>query len=429
MIDVLFQHWQHEFSDSELKYSSPHFDSHTASKSLVQSVASKASRICHHHLSFSPSQIQCANEAFPESAIADPLADLALWDEWQSGKRSFPYLGRYSRLGIVSQKPKNQSKSTVGVLGEIMAGLFAQAYVGPLVLVRVIDRWPDFIFYNKPTGLYSFVESKASTGPAVGLGEIGKLISQKLLGECLYEAILQLNTDSNVTVWGAFTKICNVDPMKLEVTFLELNLPGAKRTKLMRTLPPAVVSSLAERTVSRAASELVMSGHIEREIQKNQNLKSAMGGSKKRNENLAEIVTETASNYIEEMLIDAGPEAALSGGRKEIEEEIKSIAAKGVKEALAISAETLSEGKKFREILHVSSPGILAQVRRSGDKNIYMSKLPPDFENDRLSNWEADWKMASTSFATHGQMKLWRCGGAVFGMGDIGLDGQRVDEV
>ena len=110
----------------------------------------------------SENQIRSGNEAFAEAAVADPIADLEVWDEWRSGTRYFPYPGRYSRLGITRQDDKTSSPSSVGVIGEIMAGFFAQAGESPWVLVRVVRRWPDFIFSDRD-GTYSFVESKAFT--------------------------------------------------------------------------------------------------------------------------------------------------------------------------------------------------------------------------------------------------------------------------
>jgi hypothetical protein len=38
-------------------------------------------------LQFHEAQILRGNEAFPEAAVADPVADLEVWDEWRSGLR------------------------------------------------------------------------------------------------------------------------------------------------------------------------------------------------------------------------------------------------------------------------------------------------------------------------------------------------------
>jgi hypothetical protein len=127
MIHVSFQHWCHVFSDKALiRYGSPHFDRYSAGQALRQEVVGSASLVDNVALQFPEETILCANEAFPEAAIADPLADLEIWDEWSTGVRSFPYPGKYGRLGIQTQMPKTASTASVGVIGEIMAGLLAQ---------------------------------------------------------------------------------------------------------------------------------------------------------------------------------------------------------------------------------------------------------------------------------------------------------------
>jgi hypothetical protein len=202
MIHVSFQHWCHVFSDRALiRYGSPHFDRHFPGQALRQEVVGSASLVDNVALPFPEEAILCANEAFPEAAVADPLADLEIWDEWSTGVRSFPYPGKYGRLGIHTQMPKTASTASVGVIGEIMAGLFAQQGVAPWVLVRVIQKWPDFIFAEQD-GRYAFVEAKASaqTLPS-STGLMGR-VAPGLLDECLVEAVQQLNADPYGRVWG-----------------------------------------------------------------------------------------------------------------------------------------------------------------------------------------------------------------------------------
>ncbi len=103
MIDVTFQHWSYVFSGEELsRYGSRYFSQKTAGQVLLKAMREKATRKSSHQAAFDPKQILCANEAFPEAAIADPLADLEVWDDWRSGSRAFPYPGRYSRLQHIS---------------------------------------------------------------------------------------------------------------------------------------------------------------------------------------------------------------------------------------------------------------------------------------------------------------------------------------
>jgi len=145
------------------KYGSRYFSRNEAGKVFTKEIYRQARRVSSLDLTFAAEQIRSGNEAFPEAAVADPIVDLQIWDEWRSGARYFPYPGRYNKLDITKQDKKISSPSSVGVLGEIMADFFAQEGVSPFVLVRVIRRWPDFIFSDRD-GNYSFVESKAFTG-------------------------------------------------------------------------------------------------------------------------------------------------------------------------------------------------------------------------------------------------------------------------
>jgi hypothetical protein len=257
MIEVLFEHWRYVLPEDVLsRYGSPHFDKSRVRRSLCDCLKRDVSApIDGGSLLFEPEQILCANEAFPEAAIADPLADLDVWDEWCSGVRSFPYQGLYGDLDIATQEKKTNSTSSVGVIGEIMAGLFGQAMIAPLVLVRVVRQWPDFIFHTGGNR-YAFLEAKAFTTTLTGPG-ISSRIPEPLLGDCLADAVQQLNADAYVTVWGAFTHIRSVRPLCFAVTLVELKATNEKRNAQLRwVMPQAVVDGLAERAVKTAAGKL-----------------------------------------------------------------------------------------------------------------------------------------------------------------------------
>src|SRR5262245_19836775 len=127
-IDVTFEHWKYIFPDGMLsRYGSRYFSRKEAGKEYSKDIYNRAARMAVHQLDFEESQILCGNEAFPEAAVADPISDLQVWDEWASENRDFPYPGRYSRFGPIPTQTKGSSPASVGVLGEIMAGFFAQA--------------------------------------------------------------------------------------------------------------------------------------------------------------------------------------------------------------------------------------------------------------------------------------------------------------
>src|SRR5262249_23610494 len=161
--------------------------------------------------------------------------------DWRTGLRAFPYPGTYSKLGIVEQESKTSASSSVGVLGEIMTGVYAQAGIAPWVLVRVIRRWPDFIFTLR-NNRYAFVEAKAFTngGPST------HGIPNPLLAECLVTSVQQLNADPYVQVWSAFTNVRQITPLTLHVIFLEMDTNDLRRrANASRVLPDVVVNGLA----------------------------------------------------------------------------------------------------------------------------------------------------------------------------------------
>jgi hypothetical protein len=230
MIQVSFQLWRYEFSDKMLsRYGSRYFSRREAGQEYIEDIYRRAEPGPAHDLTFAEDQILCGNEAFPEAAMADPIADLEVWDEWRSGTRDFPYPGRYSRLGITRQEHKISSPSSVGVLGEIMAGFFAQEGVSPWVLVRVVRRWPDFIFFQPADGAYSFVESKAFTGNPSGTSRLqGRVLDAQVM-EGAIDASQELNSDPFLRVWYSFTHIISITPLELGVTFLELTVSEERR--------------------------------------------------------------------------------------------------------------------------------------------------------------------------------------------------------
>ena len=94
------------------------------------------------------------------------------------------------------------SPSSVGVLGEIMTGFFAQVGISRWVLVRVVQRWPDFIFADQDR-VYSFVESKGFTiGNENGTGLQSRVVDSEMR-EGMWRTVRQLNSDPFLKVWHA----------------------------------------------------------------------------------------------------------------------------------------------------------------------------------------------------------------------------------
>ena len=227
MLEIDFAHFKFGLSAEDERLNSPHFDQKVKKDKLFASFQS--TRECEHQEQFKLPEklILLANEAFPESAINDPLGDLHVWDLWQSGIRSFPYPGQYLPLEIFNQDAKIQSSSTVGVVGECLAGVFATAGIAPWPIVRVIRNWPDFIFYDRSNSRFALVESKASTDIDGTTASINSRFDLPTFKGFLVDALRHLISDRSVSVWGAFTRVVRVKPFRAQLTFVETFLASA----------------------------------------------------------------------------------------------------------------------------------------------------------------------------------------------------------
>lgn len=413
MIDVAFEHWKYVFAEEELiRYGSPHFDRKSAGQALTALVTKGASRVVSANLLFDQKLILAANEVFPEAAVADPLADLEVWDEWRSGIRSFPYPGRYGRLGIRRQDAKTNSTSSTGVMGEIMAGLFAQSGIAPWVLVRVIRRWPDFILYLRGDR-YAFVEAKAFTRESIGQKGSTLHIPDGLLGECVVDAVQQLNADPFVQVWGAFTCIEQITPLRLRTTFLELDVGDDRRVGVpMRVLPDAVSTGIAERALRGAVTEI--------EADELAPLcRSNRKPNKEERRRLEQVMVPVAMQVLEGLLIDEGVRVAVLASRQIIEAKVRRL----------VQTATIpehGEGRRIYSARERASQGTLSFVRTVGAQALFVGELGQHEYRSISANWKSSWADANRGWKKVGAVEIWRCGGALFAVGDRNLDGARV---
>lgn len=428
-VHVDFQHWSYKFpSEVLVKYGSPHYSSKEVRDFMVNCIDTSYHdnirqkglfddkndvgrfKILHScDMNFDMDHLICANEAYPEAAVSDPLADLEVWDQWNNGIRTFPYPGKFSRLGIVKQKEKTTSTSSVGVLGEIIAGLFAQAGISNEILVRVIRRWPDFIYFHSDTGRYSFVEAKAFTSfDNYGNRGLFSRVKKPLIGECMENALIQLNADPFIKIWGAFTNIKSINPWRLAVTFLEIDADDERRNERKALLLPApVIKGLSERAVSQASINLDTK---EMEILYSRSSKVTQNKNQLRHK-----LSIQAEIEIEEILTQAGLDKALSSSRKDFTDEIKKIVA-------LVKSPLKNIGKRFFKIKENPSEYRFQVIRNYFDKCIFMqdnlNAVPPTHSADQLS-----WEKACHPWAEVGGNKIWRCGGALFTLMPSDFDG------
>jgi hypothetical protein len=413
MIDVSFEHWRYTFTEEMLtKYGSRYFTRNDAGANYYGDIIHRAEQVSSLNLNFSERQIRLGNEAFAESAVADPIADLEVWDEWRSGTRYFPYRGIFSRLGITRQDDKTSSPSSVGVIGEIMAGFFAQAGVSPWLLVRVVRRWPDFIFADRRS-TYSFVESKAFTGTPPGRHGLAGRVLDGLLVEAAVDAAQQLSSDPFGRVWNSFTQISSIIPMRFQVTFFEFNVPDARRiSQPLRTVPAAVAEGFAERAVNTAVARLGLSENDTR-----------LTDPIRRKGELLPALRSLTQKEVDILLREIDTEAPIPDGRRLVEEAVATFLDRLEKRKWKPPKSGNLSGRRLTEAKQEAVLGRLSPIRVSGEEIIYIADLA-DEEILRIRRaWAPDWSQASLPCGKINGVDMWRCGGAVFCLGDRKQEG------
>ena len=266
-IKVSFEHYKFLITEELKSYNSGYFDNAERKAVLLEEFNRRSQLVSRGEAEFHRNQILCANVVFPEAAVANPLADLEVWNLWKSGYRRFPYPGTYRKLNITSQLPKTNSPCSVGVLGEIIAGLFGQAIISPFVLVRPIRRFPDFI-YSTNNGLYAYSEFKAFTTVDSEHGLFSRVKRNELVN-FLVESLREMVSDSHVKTWGSFTYIQQINPTKLFTTFIEVDVKEKNIYKLeLGIMPEPVIQGLAEIAIERAAAKILYERIIDLSNQK-----------------------------------------------------------------------------------------------------------------------------------------------------------------
>jgi hypothetical protein len=285
--------------------------------------------------------------------------------------------------------------------------------VAPWVLVRVIQKWPDFIFAEQD-GRYAFVEAKASaqTLPS-STGLMGR-IAPALLDECLVEAVQQLNADPYVRVWGAFTHIWRITPMEFAVTFLELDVPESYRaSRPQKILPQAVLVGLSERAISTAAARL-----DEHEF----DVLASKGRSRARTSVEGKLV-QLALKELEEpgALEDSDMALALSPERSEFEDEI-------VRQVRHVRVPEKRVGRRFYEAKVQAGEGVLSPIRSMGTSSLFMAGLSSAQRLQLSRAWQRNWSRAVVPWGKLDGNRLWRFGGVVFCLSDADLQGRSIDK-
>jgi hypothetical protein len=335
------------------------------------------------------------------------------------------------------------------VLGELVAGLFAEAYISPQVLVRTIRHWPDFIFYSG-NGMYSFVESKAFTVVEEGTEKLFRdlgieeetaagaqgfspeRLARKAFPELLVDAVHQLNSDAFVTVWGAFTGVQQIAPtMRLTVTFFEFDVPDERRqNQAKRMLPHAVVQGVARRAVSQASCRLNDQEMAVFRQSPGQRAKASAEEPRKGRApaeeerpvipmaveaKLKAAALEEVSVILDKARDDEATRESMVALVQEIEQVIRNF----------VFAEQL-EGTRFFMSKGPGAGNVLRPVRTVGNDTLLMGSLSSSSLRKLDSEWKADWQQVIKPWRVMDRTPLWRCGGSVYGLGSHALEGGEI---
>lgn len=418
MADIKLFHYPLVCDDETLtQYGSRYFGKAEARKRLVAWALSNAGHpLSTVSLRFDPAQLICANEVFPEAALADPIADLEVWDEWRTGLRRFPHPGIYSRLEIQRQDTKTSATSSVGVLGEIFTGLLSQAFIAPMMTVRPIHRWPDFILFA-PDGRYAFVESKASVKldePVVaGIRGVGP----ELLGEGLVDAVQEINAEPRVKVWLSFSQITNISPLRVQVTMVELSAPDSRQSMSPPQLPAAVLEGLTDRILdmTAAAVETEEPGLFD-DLEKDQSLDSA--------KKLGSAIQQKAHGNLLQILKAEVPEELYNKSLADISTRIAQWRTPSRKIKF-------TGGRRLRSAKQLAVGGRLSAIRSNADSNLrlYIADMPPELIKRLKDHWQPDWAKANNSWGHIESVPLWRCSSAILASGPPQLENRDIREV
>lgn len=383
-VQIDAEHYRFTIPDNFLsQWGSRYYSKKEVGKAVVTWLMSAGASPAHHASVSLPSQfVICANEVFPEAALADPLADLDVWEEWRSGKRMFPYPGVYPRLAIAKSEGKTNSTTSIGVFGEILAGLFGQAVVAPFVLVRVVRRWPDFIWATKES-TFAFLESKAHfyNEPMVR-GDLTS-IPRDFLHEPCVDVLHELNSEPHVAVWLALTIITSVRPLRVRFCLLEFHADPVRRRKGEPQIPGAVVDSLAEL--------LILSGT--KVFNENDDLLESKSGklSHGRQLEVRAAIRSYIANSIDEFLLERLPRSYLERAKASISgkanDRLKSMKFSAIEEGKIQLSARLKSGATDSEV-----------VRRIFDDN-YCIEIR-DLDLHELQEVERQWHPSLDNVST-----------------------------
>ncbi len=416
MINIDFEHWYYQFTVNDLKNCSSYRKPNEREAALYDSFSTSATtQKPKSKINLTERQILYANEVFPEAAIAEPLADLKIWEQWRSGARIYPYPGKYAKLSITRQLGKTNSPSSVGVLGEIIAGVFGQAIISPNILVRVINRWPDFIFFPIDNR-YSFLESKAFTRRDKSSLCPTFDIPKDLLKDALSRASQDILIDPFLKVWYSFTEIKSISPdVELVVKFFEFE--GASSVISLVSEPQALIDGLAEKTIQKSIYKCLVDPSAENFLKYLINLDRSESRKLLEQKIMTFSVSEIENviNFIEESFL--GVDINFQEYSEKIKEKIKDSINKQVKSLKITDWEADLEWlKRTNDDLEYHTKTNNIDVK-SSSSTFYQIDIPINLQKKIIQKWKPDINQIEQPCNLPNlpdRTKLWRYGNCFF---------------
>ena len=187
--------------------------------------------------------IQIANHAYSESVHINPLQDFREVEKWKNGKYQFPFYGKHRPLGIEKNMAQKASTIIKGSIGEIISGVFFEGYFQQRVLVRPINRYPDFIGFNKQTG-FSYCEAKCKDIKSSKTNDkiLNDRVDIETLKKQIHENLSEIMNDPELTLYLAFSTINSYDPSDIFLTVVEIFTK--QRNKNPKMIPSALAAEL-----------------------------------------------------------------------------------------------------------------------------------------------------------------------------------------
>jgi len=397
-IHIYFKHYKCLFPiDLAQQIISPYFQDGERKKFLMDELDGHINLVFENNYDMNDSLFICGNEIFPESAISDPLSDLNTYDEWQNGRRNYPFKGLYPPFGIDTQLEKIESSSSFGVVGEILAGVFSQSYFAPFILVRNIRRWPDFIFINHDNR-YVFVESKATASEIDQNGILDGDFEYHILSDFIMDSMKSFLNSETTNVCLSQTRIAGDRFRRIfHLNILEMQSSSTKSPQ-EDNIPPSVVSGLAYQVVDQYISSLFTeSGPLEYSGKMNDEIKSRIKYFYKKND----------ADQIKDQIYKINSLDINEDDDSKIDKKIKEIMDQLSKKKIL---DFKNIGKNMKKSI---TSGAFNNIATVCNQNIFYKKMSSTEENSFLKIWQPDWNSAIKPYNNYQNKSYWRCGNSI----------------